>query len=155
MRINHMRNCFLCHAASMDKNDLVRGAVPRPGLPLPRLYYVAERGDFVQANITFLWQDFSVAQHVDDAGPWPEMQRFDYLVRTRLATKAEMADLKNASTEDYPQRRAVLTTLRSLTGSDLGASTAAWQQYAEKLSTDKAAAPKGASGSGPLPVAAR
>jgi hypothetical protein len=35
VRVNHLQNCVLCHAPSRDRNDLVRGAVPTPGQPLP------------------------------------------------------------------------------------------------------------------------
>src|SRR5262249_28324647 len=31
VRVNHLRNCFLCHAPSFDERDLVRGLVPTPG----------------------------------------------------------------------------------------------------------------------------
>ena len=35
VRVNHLANCLLCHAPSFQRGDLVRGAVPTPGLPLP------------------------------------------------------------------------------------------------------------------------
>jgi hypothetical protein len=89
VRINHLSNCTLCHQQGSGK---VRAAVPIPGYPLPPAteYYV--RGDvFVRADITYLRQDFSVSLPVKDHGPWPEHQRFDYLVRTRPATDADKA----------------------------------------------------------------
>ena len=38
----------------------------------------------VRLDMTYLRQDFSVMMPVSDARPWPEMQRFDFLVRTRV-----------------------------------------------------------------------
>jgi hypothetical protein len=35
VRINHLGNCLLCHSPSTSRADLVRGAVPTPGQPLP------------------------------------------------------------------------------------------------------------------------
>jgi hypothetical protein len=135
VRINHMRNCFLCHAVSRVATQLVRGAVPEPGaaLPLPEMYYNSARADFVSATVTFLRQDFSVAQPVKNAAPWPSMQRYDYMVRTRKATDAEMAKLRDTPSGSYPQRNAVLSALRKLSGRDLGTSTVAWKKYASEL----------------------
>jgi hypothetical protein len=142
VRINHMRNCFLCHAVSTKPSDLVRGAVPHVGQPLPPMYYESHRGDFVQATGTFLLQDFSICQPVENPAPWPSMQRYDYLVRTRKATPEEMAELKNSPPATYPQRDAVLTTLRQLSGRDLGDSTDAWKKYAAEIAPAKAPADK-------------
>jgi WD40 repeat protein len=137
VRINHMRNCFLCHAVSSNASDLVRGAVPRPGRPLPRMYYNTAQADFVQANVTYLRQDFSVAQPVEKASPWPVMQRYDYMVRLRKATDAEMAALRETPSGNYAQRNSVLTALRDLSGRDLGTSTEAWKKYAAELAPAK------------------
>jgi hypothetical protein len=43
----------------------------------------------VRVDVTYLRQIFSVMQAVDDANPWPERQRFDFLVRTRQLTEEE------------------------------------------------------------------
>lgn len=137
VRINHMRNCFLCHAVSPLQNELVRGAVPRPGQPLPRMYYNAAQADFVQATITYLRQDFSVAQPVENASPWPEMQRYDYLVRTRKATEDELTALREDPKRDYAQRNSALAALVQLSGRDLGTTTEAWKKYAEDLAAGK------------------
>jgi hypothetical protein len=143
VRVNHMRNCFLCHAVSSNPGDLVRGAVPRPGKPLPQLYYNTAQADFVQADVTYLRQDFSVAQPVENASPWPTLQRYDYVVRRRKATDAEMAQLRDSPSGSYPQRDAVLTALRGVSGRDLGTSTEAWQTYAAGLApADKSQPPK-------------
>jgi hypothetical protein len=65
------------------------------------------------------------------------MQRYDYLVRTRKATDEELEDLRNTPSSNYPQRDAVVWTLRHLSGQDLGKSTDAWKKYVSELTTDK------------------
>src|SRR6185295_8927512 len=64
VRVNHMRNCLLCHASSTSATDLVRGLMPTPGQPLPVVYYEAMRGNFVRADTVYLKQDFSVMHQV-------------------------------------------------------------------------------------------
>ncbi|VTS08430.1 HEAT repeat domain-containing protein [Tuwongella immobilis] len=98
IRVNHLANCLLCHPPTFQANDrtIVRGAIPDPTKPLPAMantpaYYEANNGSFVQANQTYLIQDFSVEQPVANPGPWPNFQRYDYLVRLRPATTAELA----------------------------------------------------------------
>jgi hypothetical protein len=122
VRINHLRNCYLCHAPSTEKTDLVRGVVPIPGDPLPRVYYNRSDGNFVRADITYLRQDFSLTQRVkkvDKNDRWPESQRFDYLARTRPATAKEIASVTEPAamtdqTADYPQRLAVMFAIEGL-----------------------------------------
>jgi hypothetical protein len=83
----------------------------------------------VRADETYLRQDFSVLQPVEDAAPWPYFQRFDYLVRQRIATPGEVNDCAGKPVSaDYPQRDALLFALRELTGVDVGASSAEWKQ---------------------------
>src|SRR5262249_38226803 len=91
VRINHLNNCMMCHAVSSAPTDLVRGRVPDPAKPLPPLtqYYEDTTGIFVRADATYLKQDFSVYQPVAEPGPWPQMQRYDYVVRRRPVTAAE------------------------------------------------------------------
>src|SRR5262249_53663291 len=94
VRINHLRNCFLCHAPSHDKRDPMRGVVPIPGKRLPSRYEAFELdrrggGVFIRADVTYLRQDFSVMQPVKDHGLWPKEQRYDYLVRQRPLADAE------------------------------------------------------------------
>jgi hypothetical protein len=96
VRVNHMRNCVLCHAPSRSSMDLVRGLVPTPGKPIPVAYYQSRHGTFVRADVTYLKQDFSVMQHVADAAPWPYIQRFDYFVREREATPEEIVAVESA-----------------------------------------------------------
>ncbi|HWG41323.1 MAG TPA: HEAT repeat domain-containing protein [Gemmataceae bacterium] len=127
VRLNHMRNCLLCHAPSMsDKDGLVRGLVPTPGQPLPRLYYAGQTGNFVRADITFLRQDFSVNLPVMAATPWPNEQRFDFVTRVRPVKADEMPEITQKPTGQL-QREAVLYALRGLTGKDGGDSTAKWR----------------------------
>ncbi len=119
VRVNHLRNCLLCHAASGSQNDLVRGAMPIPGEQLPKVYYCDPRANFVRADITFLRQDFSVQRRVANARPWPALQRYDYFVRTRELTPAEEAAMAAQSTSKaqqstYPQHMAVLYALGEL-----------------------------------------
>jgi hypothetical protein len=131
VRINHLSNCLLCHAASSSKDDLVRGLVPTPGRELAPLYYSSQVGLFVRADITFLRQDFSLVQPVTNSGKWPGFQRFDYLLRTRQATTPEIKLLQglqkeNKLSDPYPQRDAVLFTLRAITKMDLGSRYESW-----------------------------
>jgi hypothetical protein len=131
VRINHLSNCLLCHAASSSKDDLVRGLVPTPGRELAPLYYSAQAGLFVRADITFLRQDFSLVQPVANSGKWPGFQRFDYLLRTRQATPKEVMFLQGLQKEKklsdpYPQRDAVLFALREITKTDRGSQYESW-----------------------------
>lgn len=130
VRVNHLRNCLLCHAPSTAKTDLLRGFVPKSGEPLPPAYYGSPTGDFVRADVTYLRQDFSVMQQVAKPDRWPRLQRFDYLVRTRELTADETAvwkeKAKESAASDYPQREAVLFALRELTGQNAGARSSDW-----------------------------
>jgi hypothetical protein len=131
VRINHLSNCLLCHAVSSSKDDLVRGLVPTPGRELAPLYYSAQAGLFVRADITFLRQDFSLVQPVTNSGKWPGFQRFDYLLRTRQATTKEVKLLQglqkdNKLSDPYAQRDAVLFALREITKTDRGSTYESW-----------------------------
>jgi len=95
VRINHHRSCLLCHAPGNTGTvapDTLTAAVPVPSepLPLPSQGYQNSSPDLlVRLDVTYLRQDFSMFQAVADANPWPEMQRFDFLVRTRVLTEKE------------------------------------------------------------------
>jgi hypothetical protein len=140
VRVNHLANCVLCHAPSLDSADLVRGAVPIPGQPLPGpattpQYY--ESGDsFVRADITYLRQHFSVMQPVLRSGQWPANQRFDYLVRLRpLTTKKEVEQAEALKLKAItPQKELLLRAVKELTGKDPGETPDEWQ----KLEADRA-----------------
>lgn len=97
VRLNHMRNCLLCHAPSgNDQDGLVRGLVPTPGQPLPRLYYSGQAGNFVRADTTFLRQDFSVNMPVEAAAPWPNEQRFDFVTPPPSQAGGDAGDCQKA-----------------------------------------------------------
>ncbi len=130
VQVNHLRNCLLCHAPSTSATtDLVRGRVPTEGMPLPppQEYYASKSpGEFVRAEVTYLRQDFSVTQPVEDSGPWPAYQRYDYIVYERPVPVHGAADPKHKARPKekhkeqerttLPQRESVLFVLRELTG---------------------------------------
>src|SRR5262249_5229231 len=124
---------LLCHAPSLSREqDIVRGAVPIPGRPLPppvsTQYYDANTGPFVRAEVTYLQQDFSVPQPVAKPDKWPAYQRYDYLVRERPVYSQDIAKA-GASTGHTD---AVLYALRELTGKDFGAKTVEWRKLVGK-----------------------
>jgi hypothetical protein len=117
VRINHLSNCVVCHAPSSAPNDLVRGQAPIPGEETVQPYYGGNEGFFVRADVTFLRQDFSVPQPVLNPYKWPGIQRFDYLLRDRKATPAELKlynAAKGKKQDTYPQREALLSAMRTM-----------------------------------------
>jgi hypothetical protein len=63
--------------------------------------------------------DFSVSLPVPNEKPWPDQQRFDFLVGYRPLTEREESEaLRNlasdSGTPDYPQRRAVQFAIQEL-----------------------------------------
>lgn len=133
VRLNHLRNCLLCHAPSLNEEDgFVRGLIPTPGSSLPRATgsrggYYEGAGDFVRADITYLHQDFSVTLLDKGVAPWPREQRYDFVTRLRTVSPGEAANLPALAAE-YPQRDAVLYALRGLTGKDGGNSSTRWRE---------------------------
>jgi hypothetical protein len=110
VRINHLRNCALCHAMSFDESHLVRAAAPDRHKPLPPaffpVYYKPQpdpRQLFVRADVTYLRQDFSEPLTVSDPGPWPHYQRFDFCVRSRWLSREEWEVLRKKPAPN-PQR---------------------------------------------------
>jgi hypothetical protein len=139
VRLNHHSNCLLCHAPSFDEKDFVRGPVPDPSRMLPpslsAVYYGASgsRGLFVRADVTYLRQDFSEVQQVENPGNWPKLQRFDFLVRVRPLTDDEAAARRGrehfVGPPELPaSRRATLLALQELTGLDGGLTAASWER---------------------------
>ena len=139
VRVNHHRNCLLCHAPGNTPNvseDVLTAAMPVPGSPFPPSggYGREETPDLlVRIDVTYLRQDFSQAMPVADAHPWPEMQRFDFLVRTRTLTEAEAKVYRDKLTNREPgavtpYQRAVLFALRELTGRDTAPTADAWRR---------------------------
>jgi hypothetical protein len=114
VRINHLRNCALCHVPSVDKSDPARGFMPVAGEPFPRLYYASQEltGNFVRADVTLLHQHFSVNLKVPSDGIWPTTQRFDFVTRLRPATTAE---IEEGPRTDFPQLVAMHRALKSVT----------------------------------------
>jgi hypothetical protein len=141
VKVNHHRNCLLCHAPGNTDNTpegVLKVAVPLPGDPLPK---PAEGGGYkstpaptpdivVRIDMTYLRQDFSLMMPVSDAHPWPDMQRFDFLVRTRTLTAAEAKayEQKDEPGQLSPYHRAALFALRELTGRDTEPTAAAWRK---------------------------
>jgi hypothetical protein len=116
-----------------QEEDVLVGAIPTPGDELPSFggYREFTSPDLlIRADITYLRQDFSLAHKVPNAYPWPEMQRFDFLVRSRVlseqhaeAYRAEFA----LHDEMSPYRQSALVALRGLTGRDAGVTASAWR----------------------------
>lgn len=165
VRINHHRNCVLCHApAAPGPNNGVPGGmpvqpaapvngpgmpgmfiavnnplsaeVPIPGQPLPtpsQGYGNSNQDILVRIDVTYLRQDFSLMQRVEGAQPWPEMQRFDFLVRNRTVTEGEANTIRQelnrlATDGQSPYQRAVHLALRELTGRDADVNASAWRR---------------------------
>lgn len=139
VRVNHHRSCLLCHAPGNTGKvsaDAVTAGVPVPGQPLtpPSGGYNTTHPDIlVRVDVTYLRQDFSALLAVADANPWPEMQRFDFLVRTRVLSDEEATSyrekLKPREPGEFsPYQRAALAALRELTGRDTEPTPQAWRR---------------------------
>jgi hypothetical protein len=142
VRVNHNRNCMLCHAPGNTSNmpeGVLTAAVPLPSEPLPK----PSDGGYqsvppptpdivVRIDMTYLRQDFSMMMPVADAHPWPDLQRFDFLVRARVLTpdqaKAYPAEREAAPGVLSPYHRAALYALRELTGRDAAPTAQAWRK---------------------------
>ncbi len=143
VKVNHHRNCVLCHAPGNTEgipDGVLTVAVPLPGEPLPK----PSQGGYqstpppspdivVRLDMTYLRQDFSLMMPVAAAEPWPELQRFDFLVRTRALTAAEAQAYEPCCAEEEPGRlspyhRAALFALRELTRRDAAPTAAAWRK---------------------------
>ena len=124
-RVNHMRNCLLCHAPVVEASVQPTGAIPDPYQPVTVRYYGSavpspSRLGLVRADVTYLRQDFSTVHKVEDPGPWSKQQRFDYFVRARKLTRSEAHGILNSRNwdDDYPQKRSVLWALQELDAMD-------------------------------------
>jgi hypothetical protein len=143
VKVNHHRNCLLCHAPGNTANTpdgVLKVAVPLPIEPLPK---PADGGGYqkapstsdivVRLDMTYLRQDFSLMMPVADAHPWPEMQRFDFLVRTRLLSPEDVQAYEVRRQAEDPGRpsvyhRAALFALREITGRDTEPTPQAWRK---------------------------
>jgi hypothetical protein len=132
-------------ASSVDTSTVSPGAltasVPVPDEPLPspsQGYNDPIVPDIVvRIDVTYLRQDFSLPMPVADANPWPEMQRFDFLVQSRALTEEQAKTYREelASREPGhvpPHRRAVLVALRELTGRDAEPTSQAWRHLLDR-----------------------
>jgi len=136
VRVNHHRNCLLCHApVKVDalSGEFVSADMPIPGRPLPtpsQGYQSTIPDILVRIDVTYLRQDFSMMQPVAEAHPWPTEQRFDFLVRTRALTDQEAKSFRSLfeSRKENPYRDAAWAALRKLTGRDVEPSSAAWRK---------------------------
>src|SRR5262249_32762715 len=125
-RVNHLRNCLLCHAPAergTTPDETLIAEVPVPTVPLPDSsagYGRSESNLLVRVDVTYLRQDFSAMQRVTDwsAESWSPRQRFDFLVRRRVLTPAEAADLRTRLGGVSPYQRAAAQALFVLTGCD-------------------------------------
>jgi hypothetical protein len=149
VRVNHHRNCMMCHSPGNDGNvsqDTLTAPVPLPGEQLtpPSQGYRGSVPDLiVRIDVTYLRQDFSVMQAVPDAAPWPEMQRFDFLVRTREVSDEEAVAYrekldKGERGQLSPYHRGALAALRELTGKDAEPTADAWRKLLDLPAKDKA-----------------
>jgi hypothetical protein len=87
----------------------------------------------VRIDVTYLRQDFSALMPVADAHPWPEMQRFDFLVRERKLTDDEVVVYRDKLTPKEvgvlsPYHKAALAALREITGKDTAPTAEAWRK---------------------------
>lgn len=117
VRVNHFKNCVLCHVPAQPdqvkaffdgvrhlrhwrnhgydlKETVIKvpvGATPTAER-FPQIYYQGGSGDvFVRADITYLRQDFSVMIETPESPRgWPDSHRYDFLVRNRAMTDAEV-----------------------------------------------------------------
>jgi len=138
VRVNHHRNCLLCHAPANTEGvprDVLTAPVPLPNEALstsPGGYGRDASPDiFIRTDITYLRQDFSLMMRVEKANPWPEMQRFDFFVRTRVVTPEEAAECEKqlARQGTPPSHIAARHALRELTGQSPAENTPqAWRR---------------------------
>jgi len=138
VKINHHKNCLLCHAPAQVNAQPggVLAVVPTPGEsfapPSSGGPYGGSPGDpMIRADVTYLRQDFSILASVANAQPWPEMQRFDFMVRNRVLTDEEIrTHLKEkqarALGELSENQKAAADALRRLTGKAAAPNAVAW-----------------------------
>jgi hypothetical protein len=139
VKINHHRNCMMCHSPGSPETgtgSAITAEVPvqdQP-LPLPSEGYRQSSPDMmVRIDVTYLRQDFSALMPVADAHPWPEMQRFDFLVRERKLTDDEVVVYRDKLTPKEagvlsPYHKVALAALREITGKDTAPTAEAWRK---------------------------
>jgi hypothetical protein len=147
VRLNHLHNCLLCHAPAgtgagmtpLEKEHFAKltAQVPNPDESLTAYYRPSDPDILVRLDVAYLRQDFSMVLSVPGADPWPQMQRFDYLVRTREVTEQEAVMVNKLLQPAAPEvlspfHLAAHSALRELTGLDLQPTVAAWTAALEK-----------------------
>jgi hypothetical protein len=143
VKLNHHRSCLLCHAPvspidSLTASKVVLAEIPSSAQPLPSqsMGYKSKLSSIqlaIRVDVTYLRQDFSLLQPVENAAPWPELQRFDYLVREREVGVKEVEAYqewlaKQGPSYLSPNHRATLSALRELTGRDAAPTAEAWRK---------------------------
>jgi hypothetical protein len=138
VRVNHHRNCLLCHAPA-NSGNLPPGVLTAP-VPLPDQSLRFRGGGyggslspdiFVRIDVTYLRQDFSLLMKVENAKPWPEMQRYDFFVRTRVISNEEAreCDKQLEKQGTPPSHAATQRALRGLTGQSRDLAAAEWRRF--------------------------
>jgi hypothetical protein len=139
VKVNHNRNCMMCHAPTGSPVVPAGGIgaeVPVQGqaLPSPNQGYRQSSPELmIRIDVTYLRQDFSAVLAVGDAHPWPEAQRFDFVVRERRVTDEEAQLYRDKLTPKEagvlsPYHKAALSALRELTGKDTAPTAEAWRK---------------------------
>jgi hypothetical protein len=138
VRLNHHRNCALCHAPANTKDvpkDVLTAPVTLPGeagvtRSGGRYGFREQSPDtFVRIDMTYLRQDFSLMMDIEEARPWHEKQRYDFFVRTRvLNAKEATAAAREFEKQPSPYHAVAIHVLRSLTGQDAGTTAQAWRR---------------------------
>jgi hypothetical protein len=138
VRINHHRNCLLCHAPAdqktLEREEAPLGPIPTPGERMPTsatIYYSLRSDDNgVRADVTYLRQDFSLMLPVAYAHPWPALQRYDFVVRVRpLRDQEALILMDGIPTKETEHKNTIVQALQDLTGLQYaGHSAAVWRR---------------------------
>jgi hypothetical protein len=144
VRVNHHRNCVLCHAPANDSDPpslSLSSEVPMPDQPLrvSTGYYRFHRSPdiLVRFDVTYLRQDFSLVLPVKDSNPWRAEQRFDFFVRTRVISDDEAAECERQLRKTpQPYHAAALQALRVLTGRNVGLAPQSWRDLLTNHAAD-------------------
>jgi hypothetical protein len=126
-------------ATEVELNPSLSAQVPLPNEQLPSLSEGGYgRGGsspdiMVRIDVTYLRQDFSLMMPVHEAAPWPDMQRFDFLVRSRVLSAKEAEEFRQQAPKAVagsttPYQRAILFALRELTQRDTAPTPQAWRE---------------------------
>jgi hypothetical protein len=164
VRVNHERNCLLCHAPATRNQGIFLAPIPIPGEPSlapseggyggsalhgprnktgkPRVVTPNLPRINVRVEMTYLREDFSVFQPLAKQGKGTELQRFDYLVRVRPITPAERTAYyvqQSAGVEGSlsEHKEAILYALRVLTGEEIGIDAHARRELVAEMADPK------------------